>query len=159
MASLSEQIAALEQQRIALQRQLEEVSTRLSRIKVAFEPGAAGAVSAPAKSAGPKKKLGRPAKAKAAAPAVKATAPAAKAKGRRQWFGTGEAIAIASKVLKKPMTQADLVRAFADAKGYSRQLSKAEMKKFQGAAYTAIAQGVKDRKLVKAANGMVSLRR
>ena len=58
---------------------------------------------------------------------------------RRKWFERGEMIKIAKKLLTKPMTQADLVRGLASAKGYDKGLPSSEKARFKSAAYQAIA--------------------
>jgi hypothetical protein len=88
---------------------------------------------------------------------------AAKAAGgtggkRRSWFERGEALALSKKLLTKPMAQADLVRALASAKGYNKGLSSADQKRFQSAAYQAIANGIAAKKLVANRDGKVSAR-
>ncbi|HUN92915.1 MAG TPA: hypothetical protein VMU33_12720 [Burkholderiaceae bacterium] len=77
---------------------------------------------------------------------------------RRSWFERGEALALSKKILTKPMTQADLVRALASAKGYTKGLAATDQKRFQSAAYQAIANGIGARKLVQLKDGKVSAR-
>ena len=77
---------------------------------------------------------------------------------RRSWFERGEALILSKKLLTKPMAQADLVRALSAAKGYTKSLSAADQKRFQSAAYQAIANGIAGKKLVQAKDGKVSAR-
>jgi hypothetical protein len=90
---------------------------------------------------------------------VKAAKGGIAAKGRRRsWFERGEALTLSKKLLTKPMAQADLVRALASAKGYNKGLSSADQKRFQSAAYQAIANGIAAKKLIQSKDGKVSAR-
>ncbi len=90
-----------------------------------------------------------------------AAAPVAAARGgrRRKWFERGEMIKLARKLLAKPMTQADLVRGLAAAKGYDKSLPAAEQARFKSAAYQAIAAALSGKQLLRNKLGQVSARR
>jgi hypothetical protein len=77
---------------------------------------------------------------------------------RRSWFERGEAVGLLKKLAKKPMHQADLVRALSSAKGYDKGLSAADAKRFQSAAYQAIANAVAGKKLIAIKDGTVRAR-
>jgi hypothetical protein len=80
------------------------------------------------------------------------------AKARRSWFVRGEAPKLMKRLAKKPMAQADLVRALSAAKGYDKGLSSGDKKRFQSAAYQAIANAVAGKKLVLGRDGSVRAR-
>ena len=79
--------------------------------------------------------------------------------GRRKWFERGEMIKLSRKLLTAPMTQADLVRALGDAKGYEKSLPESEKARFRSAAYQAIAAALAAKQLFRTKQGQVSTRR
>jgi hypothetical protein len=81
------------------------------------------------------------------------------AKGKRHsWFERGEAITLMQSIAKKPMTQADLVRAIAAKKKITENLSTQNQKRFQSATFQAIANAVAGRKMIAARDGTVRAR-
>ncbi|HYA59535.1 MAG TPA: hypothetical protein VED85_04160 [Burkholderiaceae bacterium] len=78
---------------------------------------------------------------------------------RRKWFERGEMIKIARKLLAQPMSQADLVRGLASAKGYDKGLPASERARFKSAAYQAIAAALNGKQLFRNRSGQVSTRR
>lgn len=78
---------------------------------------------------------------------------------RRKWFERGEMIKLARKLLTQPMSQADLVRGLAAAKGYDKALPAGEQARFKSAAYQAIAAALEARHLVRNKAGQVGVRR
>lgn len=74
---------------------------------------------------------------------------------RRSWFARDEALGLLRKVAKSPMAPADVVREVGKIKGYSGKLSADDEKRFQGAAYMAIAQALKTKALRRAPKGQV----
>ena len=139
MATNSSALAPLLKRREALVKELGVINERL--LKTALDAVAATPLAMPAA-------VGR---------AVAKGAGAAKSK-RRSWFERGEALTLSKKLLTKPMAQADLVRALSAAKGYTKGLTAADQKRFQSAAYQAIANGIAGKKLVQAKDGKVSAR-
>lgn len=91
--------------------------------------------------------------------AGRARAPGAKAEARRKWFERGEMVKLTRKVLTQPMSQADLVRALASAKGYDKGLPTSEKARFKSAAYQAIAAALNAKQLFRNKQGQVSMRR
>lgn len=95
-----------------------------------------------------------------AARAGRAGAGAAKKGGaRRKWFERGEMIKLAKKILTQPMTQADLVRGLATAKGYDKGLPSSEKARFKSAAYQAIAAALNAKQLSRNKTGQVAAAR
>lgn len=78
---------------------------------------------------------------------------------RRKWFERGEMIKLARKLLTQPMSQADLVRGLASAKGYDKGLPASERARFKSAAYQAIAAALNGKQLFRNKAGQVSTRR
>jgi hypothetical protein len=78
---------------------------------------------------------------------------------RRKWFERGEMVKIAKKLLTQPMSQADLVRGLATAKGYDKGLPSSEKARFKSAAYQAIAAALNGKSLYRNKTGQVSTRR
>jgi hypothetical protein len=83
----------------------------------------------------------------------------ANGKSRRSWFERGEMVKLAKKLLTQPMSQADLVRALASAKGYDKGLSSSDKARFKSAAYQAIAAALNGKQLFRNKLGLVSSRR
>jgi len=88
-------------------------------------------------------------------PSLRGAGKAAKSK-RRSWFERGEALTLVKKLATKPTTQADLVRALGHSKGYAKSLSGADLKRFQSAAYQAIANAIARKQLVQSKDGTVT---
>ncbi len=84
---------------------------------------------------------------------------AARTGSRRKWFERGEMIKLARKLLTQPMTQAELVRGLAAAKGYDKGLPAAEQARFKSAAYQAIAAALVAKQLLRNKGGQVAVRR
>jgi hypothetical protein len=84
---------------------------------------------------------------------------AARGGTRRKWFERGEMIKLTRKILTQPMTQADLVRALAGAKGYDKGLPATEKARFKSAAYQAIAAALNGKQLFRNKQGQVATRR
>jgi len=78
---------------------------------------------------------------------------------RRKWFERGEMIKLARRLLAHPMSQADLVRGLASAKGYDKGLPASERARFKSAAYQAIAAALNGKQLFRNKAGQVSTRR
>jgi len=91
--------------------------------------------------------------------AGRARANGAKAESRRKWFERGEMVKLTRKVLTQPMSQADLVRALAAAKGYDKGLPTSEKARFKSAAYQAIAAALNAKQLLRNKQGQVAIRR
>jgi len=75
--------------------------------------------------------------------------------GRQSWFKRGEAYALIKRLAAKPVHQAELVRALANAKGYSRSLNEMDLKRFHGAAYQAISNSLNRKQLQTNKDGTV----
>jgi hypothetical protein len=94
-----------------------------------------------------------------AARASRSGTAAKKGGARRKWFERGEMIKLAKKILTQPMTQADLVRSLATAKGYDKGLPSSDKARFKSAAYQAIAAALNAKQLFRNKLGQVSTRR
>jgi hypothetical protein len=141
-------VATLEARRSELLRQLAAVDVRLNAISKAVGAAAAKAPAA-AKVA---------AKAPAAKKAVaKKGRPGGKGTVKRAWFEKQELPKLLRQVARSPKTSADLVRELAKAKGYDRSLSADDLRRFQGAAFMAVAQAIKTKMLKRLADGTVKL--
>lgn len=97
----------------------------------------------------------------AALPAVAAgrVARGGKSESRRKWFERGEMVKLTKRLLSQPMTQADLVRALASAKGYDKGLPASEKARFKSAAYQAIAAALNAKQIFRNKQGQVASRR
>lgn len=136
----SKAILSLLQRREDLLKQLGEVNTQI--IQLTLDHGAATAVI----PAGLSARSGR-------------AGLAGKGETRRKWFERGEMVKLTKKVVTQPMTQADLVRALATAKGYDKGLPASEKARFKSAAYQAIAAALNAKQLFRNKQGQVSTRR
>ena len=87
--------------------------------------------------------LGSPDAAQVLALADRAGVRRASSKGRRQWFERGEVAALMKRLVKAPTSQADIVRALPQSKGYDRGLGGEDAKRFAAAAYMGIINAVK----------------
>jgi hypothetical protein len=142
MRRLSETVAQLEARRAQLERELASVDARLQAISRALEVQAGGGRAAENGAA----------HATARSNGVRAgKAPATK----RVWFEKNEVGALLRKVARTPTPVADVVRELARLKGYAGKLSGDDLKRFQGAAFMAVAQAVKTRVLKRRSNGTV----
>jgi len=74
---------------------------------------------------------------------------------KRSWFEKNEIAKLLRRAAKAPTPVANVVRDLAKMKGYSRSLSDDDLRRFQGAAFMAVAQGVKSKVLRKRADGTV----
>jgi hypothetical protein len=142
MRRLSETVAQLEARRAQLERELAGVDARLQAISQALEVQAGGARAAAngAAHAAPRGNGARAGK----APATK-----------RVWFEKNEVATLLRKAARTPTPVADVVRELARLKGYAGKLSGEDLKRFQGAAFMAVAQAVKTRVLKRRPNGSV----
>jgi hypothetical protein len=71
------------------------------------------------------------------------------------WFEKDELPKLLRKAAKSPKSVADVVRELAQLKGYVGRLSDDDMRRFQGAAFMAVAQAVKTKVLKRRATGEV----
>jgi hypothetical protein len=141
---------SLFQRRENLVRELNAVNAQI--IAATLEHGADAALAAALPAAGKRAakgaRKGRPAKAKA------------EGGERRKWFERGEMLELTRKVLaNKTMTQADLVRALAAAKGYDKSLSDEDKGRFASASYQAIAASIKGKQLARQRDGQIALKK
>ena len=128
MNSLTKTISSLEMRRAELVRELDEIDQRLSAVATLLERGGvARAVSTAATRS-------KPARRKASAGK----------RERRSWFARDEAGKLLRRAARSAKPAADLVRAVADLKGYSATLSADDMRRFQGAAFMAINQAIRN---------------
>jgi hypothetical protein len=145
MRSLSDTVATLEARRSALTRELSIIESRLEAISKALE----GQSAARRNSASLSEPKGHASRAKPA------KTRRAKATTKRVWFEKNEIGRLLRKAAKEPTAVADIVRDLAKMKGYVGSLSPDEMRRFQGAAFMAVAQGVKSKVLKRRADGTV----
>jgi len=136
----SDLIISLLQKREDLLRDLSEVNAQI--IRVTLDHGSAPAISVPTARAG-----------------TRPNGSVSKGGARRKWFERGEMIKLAKKLLAQPMSQADLVRGLASAKGYDKGLPASEKARFKSAAYQAIAAALNGKQLFRNRAGQVSTRR
>ena len=141
MRSLSETVATLEARRSALTKELLAIEARLEAISNALGRGN-GSFAARAETKGG----GRH---------VRAAKRRAGKSSKRSWFEKNEIGRLLRKAARQPTAVADIVRALARMKGYNGNLSPKEMRRFQGAAFMAVAQGVKSKVLKRRADGSV----
>lgn len=143
MRSLSETVATLEARKSNLSRELATIEARLQAISKALEGQMAMRANA--------------AVAASNGPAVRVNA----SRGRRGkttkrvWFEKNEISKLLRKAAKGPTPVADVVRDLAKMKGYVGTLSTDDMRRFQGAAFMAVSQGVKSKVLKRRADGTV----
>jgi hypothetical protein len=76
-------------------------------------------------------------------------------RARRSWFARDEAVGLLRKVAKSPKAPAAIVTELGKLKGYSGRLSPEDERRFQGAAYMAIAQALKNKALRRGPKGQV----
>lgn len=130
MTSVAGTVKALEVRRAALVKELHALDTKLQAVTKAIQ-AADGPVARTPKARG-----------------------RAKPAQRRSWFARDEAARLLRKVAKTPKFPAEVVRALQREKGLDK-LSADDAKRFQGAAYMAIAQALKTRTLKRAPQGRV----
>jgi len=138
----SDQILALLRRREELLKNLSEINAQI--IHFTLDHGGDSAIAIPAHVA----RVGG-----------RADGSAQKGGARRKWFERGEMIKLSRKLLAQPMTQADLVRGLASAKGYDKGLPSSEKARFKSAAYQAIAAALNGKQLFRNKLGLVSARR
>jgi len=94
----------------------------------------------------------------APAPASAASERSAPAKRRRRqrWFDDGEAVRLMKRLARSPMPTAEIVKLLTHAKGHD-QAPAAARKKFQAAAYMAVANAVKAGQAKRFKDGRISL--
>jgi hypothetical protein len=145
MRSLSETVATLEARKSQLMHELATIETRLQAISKALAGQSAMRNGAGAPESRPRVKnagVGRGQRNKSTA-------------SKRVWFEKNEIGKLLRRAAKTPTPVADVVRDLAKMKGYVDTLSADEMRRFQGAAFMAVAQGVKSKVLKRRADGMV----
>lgn len=144
MRSLSETVANLEARRSTLVRELATVESRLHAISKALEGQAA------------QRPAGAEVKTNGTLPAG---SPKRSRRGtgttKRVWFAKNEIGKLLRKAAKAPTPVADVVRELAKMKGYADSLSGDDMRRFQGAAFMAVSQGVKSKVLKRRSDGTV----
>ena len=143
MRSLSETVATLEARKSHLMHELATIETRLHAISKALAGQSAmrnGAGTPEPKTRATNAGRGRGNKA---------------ATSKRVWFEKNEIGKLLRRAAKTPTPVADVVRDLAKMKGYVGSLSADEMRRFQGAAFMAVAQGVKSKVLKRRADGTV----
>jgi len=138
----SHQILSLLQKREELLKNLSEINAQI--IRFTLDHGSYSAIAVVSQAA---RTSGR------------ANGSAKKGGARRKWFERGEMIKLARKLLAQPMSQADLVRALASAKGYDKGLPASEKARFKSAAYQAIAAALAGKQLFRNKVGQVATRR
>jgi hypothetical protein len=74
---------------------------------------------------------------------------------RRSWFAKNEAAGLLRRIAQSPKAPAEVVREIGKIKGYRGKLSLADKRRFEGAAYMAIAQALKIKALRRSANGQI----
>ncbi|HYA76338.1 MAG TPA: hypothetical protein VED83_05465 [Burkholderiaceae bacterium] len=136
----SHQILSLLQKREELLKNLSEVNAQI--IRFTLDHGTDSAIFVPAARA-----------------SGRHDGSGAKSGSRRKWFERGEMVKLAKKLLAQPMSQADLVRGLAGAKGYDKGLPASERARFKSAAYQAIAAALNGKQLFRNKAGQVSARR
>jgi len=136
----SHQILSLLQKRENLLKDLSEVNAQI--IRFTLDHGGQPSISIPAARA-----------------AVRADGSGRRSGARRKWFERGEMIKLSRKLLAQPMSQAELVRGLASAKGYDKGLPASEKSRFKSAAYQAIAAALHGKQLFRNRTGQVSTRR
>jgi hypothetical protein len=145
MRSLSETVATLEARKSSLARELATIDSRLQAISKALAGQTAAHVGA---GAAVESKGRKPRASTVGARPSKATS-------KRVWFEKNEIGRLLRKAARTPTTVADVVRELGKMKGYAGKLSTDDMRRFQGAAFMAVAQGVKSKVLKRRGDGTV----
>lgn len=143
MRSLSETVATLEARKSNLSRELATIEARLEAISKAL--------------AGQHARKGNSSSVEARGKVDRSGANHARGKptSKRVWFEKNEIGKLLRKAARTPTPVADVVRDLAKMKGYAGKLSTDDMRRFQGAAFMAVAQGVKSKVLKRRADGSV----
>jgi hypothetical protein len=144
MRSLSETVATLEARKSNLSRELATIEARLQAISKALEGQMAMRANAAATSNGAGVRTNSAARVRRS-----------KSVSKRVWFEKNEIGKLLRKAARAPTPVADVVRDLAKMKGYIGSLSADDMRRFQGAAFMAVAQGVKSKVLKRRADGTV----
>ena len=144
MRSLSETVATLEARKSNLLRELATIEARLAAISKVVNGHSV--LRATAAESGSKIQAPR---------AAAARGRRGKATTKRVWFEKNEIGKLLRKAAKSATPVADVVRDLAKMKGYVGSLSADEMRRFQGAAFMAVAQGVKSKVLKRRPDGTV----
>lgn len=144
MRSLSETVATLEARKSNLSRELATIEARLQAISKALE----GQLAMRANSVAAEIKV-------AAIRPGPARGRRGKTATKRVWFEKNEIGKLLRRAAKEPTPVADVVRDLAKMKGYAGSLSTDDMRRFQGAAFMAVAQGVKSKVLKRRHDGTV----
>ena len=144
MRSLSETVATLEARKSHLSRELATIEARLQAISKALEGQMAMRANAAATSNGAGVRTNSAARVRRS-----------KSVSKRVWFEKNEIGKLLRKAARAPTPVADVVRDLAKMKGYVGSLSADDMRRFQGAAFMAVAQGVKSKVLKRRADGTV----
>jgi hypothetical protein len=144
MRSLSETVATLEARKSNLSRELATIEARLQAISKALEGQMAMRANAAATSNGAGVRTNSTTRVRRS-----------KSVSKRVWFEKNEIGKLLRKAARAPTPVADVVRDLAKMKGYVGSLSADDMRRFQGAAFMAVAQGVKSKVLKRRADGTV----
>jgi Skp family chaperone for outer membrane proteins len=150
MASIVSAVSELEARRKALELELAGVNSKLKAIQQALEVSArSGSNGAERASAGASQPRSETA---ARRPGRK------KVRKLRQWFTSGEALKMMKKIVRAPMTAAEIVKALAREKGYDKALPPEQLKRFHGTAYMAVSNAVKAGNATRLKDGRVRIR-
>jgi chromosome segregation ATPase len=143
MRSLSETVATLEARRSTLTQELATLDARLQAISKALQSQMAMHAKAETelRIRGTRATATRSQRGKTAV--------------KRVWFEKNEIGKLLRKAARAPTPVADVVRELAKMKGYAGSLSTDDMRRFQGAAFMAVAQGVKSKVLKRRSDGTV----
>jgi hypothetical protein len=128
MESLTKTISSLETRRAELVRELSGIDEQLTAVAAVLKQGSTAKVASTAET-------------KSKRAAVRA---GGRKMARRSWFARDEAGKLLRRAAKSATSAADLVREVAELKGYSKTLSTDDMRRFQGAAFMAINQAVRN---------------
>lgn len=144
MRSLSATVASLEARKSSLTRELASVEARLQAISKALANQAAGSAASAATEANPRHNRSSSGRSRAG-----------KTLTKRVWFEKNEIGKLLRKAARTPTPVAEVVRDLGKMKGYVGKLSNEDMRRFQGAAFMAVAQGVKSKVLKRRSDGTV----
>jgi len=137
--SLAKTVETLEARRAVLAGELAAIDARLQAIAQAVK----GEARAPVTAEGARPRAARGASDRRSK------------RARRSWFARDEAVGLLRKVAKSPKAPAAIVNELGRLKGYSGRLSPEDERRFQGAAYMAIAQALKNKALRRGPKGQV----
>jgi hypothetical protein len=136
--SLAKTVETLEARRAVLAGELAAIDARLQAIAHAVQGEARAATAAVAQPRAARGASDRRSK-----------------RARRSWFALDEAVGLLRKVAKSPKAPAVIVNELGRLKGYNGRLSPEDERRFQGAAYMAIAQALKNKALRRNPKGQV----